>query len=53
MAVLLGQSYLDAHDSRKLLYTLAAETRRVSAACTGLASMIINVCMGYLAPCFS
>src|SRR5438105_1690214 len=38
----VGQSYLDTHDSGKLLYTLATETWRVSAACTVLASLIIN-----------
>ena len=41
----VGQSYLDTHDSGKLLNTLATETWRVSAACTVLASVIINVCM--------
>src|SRR4029077_18228514 len=40
----VGQSYLDSHDSGKLLYTLATETWRVSAACSVLASVIINVC---------
>jgi subfamily B ATP-binding cassette protein MsbA len=41
----VGQSYLDTHDSGKLLNTLATETWRVSAACTVLASVMINVCM--------
>jgi subfamily B ATP-binding cassette protein MsbA len=41
----VGQSYLDTHDSGKLLNALATETWRVSAACTALASVIINVCM--------
>jgi len=44
----VGQSYLDTHDSGKLLYTLATETWRVSAACTVLASVIINVCMALI-----
>jgi subfamily B ATP-binding cassette protein MsbA len=41
----VSQSYLDTHDSGKLLNTLATETWRVSAACTALASMIISVCI--------
>jgi subfamily B ATP-binding cassette protein MsbA len=41
----VGQSYLDTHDSGKLLCTLATETWRVSAACTVVGGMIINVCM--------
>ena len=41
----VGQSYLDTHDSGKLLNALATETWRVSAACNVLASVIINVCM--------
>jgi ATP-binding cassette, subfamily B, bacterial MsbA len=40
----VSQSYLDTHDSGKLLNTLATETWRVSGACTVLASVIINVC---------
>ena len=44
----VGQSYLDTHDSGKLLYTLATETWRVSAACTVLASVIINVCIALI-----
>lgn len=41
----VGQSYLDTHDSGKLLNTLGNETWRASAAFTVLANMIINVCM--------
>jgi ATP-binding cassette, subfamily B, bacterial MsbA len=41
----VGQSYLDTHDSGKFLNTLGTETWRVSAACTVLASVIINFCM--------
>jgi ATP-binding cassette, subfamily B, bacterial MsbA len=41
----VGQSYLDSHDSGKLLNALATETWRVSEACTVLASVIINLCM--------
>jgi subfamily B ATP-binding cassette protein MsbA len=41
----VSQSYLDTHDSGKLLNTLATEVWRVSAACSVLASMIISVCM--------
>jgi subfamily B ATP-binding cassette protein MsbA len=41
----VGQSYLDTHDSGKMLNTLATETWRVSSACTVLASMVINLCM--------
>jgi ATP-binding cassette, subfamily B, bacterial MsbA len=44
----VGQSYLDTHDSGKLLYTLATETWRVSAACTVLANLIINVCIALI-----
>jgi ATP-binding cassette, subfamily B, bacterial MsbA len=44
----VGQSFLDTHDSGKLLYTLATETWRVSAACTVLANMIINLCMALI-----
>src|SRR5260370_34405335 len=39
------QSYLDTHDSAKILNTLGTETCRASQACTVLASVIINVCM--------
>src|SRR6516225_6039356 len=41
----VSQSYLDTHDSGKLLNTLATETWRVSAACTVLASVIVSVCI--------
>lgn len=41
----VSQSYLDAHDSGKLLNALANETWRVSEACTVLANVIINLCM--------
>ena len=41
----VSQSYLDTHDSGKLLNTLATETWRVSSACTVLASAIISVCI--------
>jgi subfamily B ATP-binding cassette protein MsbA len=41
----VSQSYLDTHDSGKLLDVLATETWRVSAACTVLASMVISVCI--------
>jgi ATP-binding cassette, subfamily B, bacterial MsbA len=41
----VGQSYLDTHDSGKMLNTLATETWRVSSACTVLAGMVINLCM--------
>jgi ATP-binding cassette, subfamily B, bacterial MsbA len=41
----VSQSYLDSHDSGKLINVLATETWRVSSACTVLASVIINVCM--------
>jgi ATP-binding cassette, subfamily B, bacterial MsbA len=44
----VGQSYLDTHDSGKLLYTLATETWRVGAACTVLANLIINVCIALI-----
>jgi ATP-binding cassette, subfamily B, bacterial MsbA len=40
----VGQSYLDTHDSGKLINTLGTETWRVNGACTVLASVIINVC---------
>ena len=41
----LSQSYLDGHDSGKLLNTLATDTWRVSSAFAVLANVIINVCM--------
>jgi ATP-binding cassette, subfamily B, bacterial MsbA len=41
----VGQSYMDTHDSGKMLNTLATETWRVSSACAVLASVIINICM--------
>jgi ATP-binding cassette, subfamily B, bacterial MsbA len=41
----VGQSYLDTHDSGKMLNTLATETWRVSSAFTVLADMVINLCM--------
>jgi subfamily B ATP-binding cassette protein MsbA len=41
----VSQSYLDTHDSGKLLNTHATETWRVVGACTVLASVIINVCI--------
>src|SRR6516225_7656414 len=41
----VSQSYLDTHDSGKLLNTLATETWRVSAACTVLASVIVSLCI--------
>jgi ATP-binding cassette, subfamily B, bacterial MsbA len=41
----VSQSYLDTHDSGKLLNTLGTDTWRVSSAFTVLASVIINVCM--------
>jgi subfamily B ATP-binding cassette protein MsbA len=41
----VSQSYLDTHDSGKMLNTLATETWRVSSACAVFASVIINVCM--------
>jgi ATP-binding cassette, subfamily B, bacterial MsbA len=41
----VSQSYLDTHDSGRLLNVLATEIWRVSAACTVLASVIIGVCM--------
>src|SRR6202007_1572634 len=41
----VSQSYLDTHDSGKLLNTLATETWRVSSACTALASVIISLCL--------
>jgi subfamily B ATP-binding cassette protein MsbA len=41
----VGQSYLDTHDSGKMLNALATETWRVSSACSVLASVVINACM--------
>ena len=41
----VSQSYLDSHDSGKLLNTLATEIWRVSGACAVLASVIINLCV--------
>lgn len=41
----VSQTYLDTHDSGKLLNALATEIWRVSAACTVLAGVIINACM--------
>lgn len=41
----VGQSYLDTHDSGKLLSTLGTDTWQVSSAFTVLAGMAINVCM--------
>jgi ATP-binding cassette, subfamily B, bacterial MsbA len=41
----VSHSYLDNHDSGKLLNVLATETWRVSSACTVLASVIISVCI--------
>jgi subfamily B ATP-binding cassette protein MsbA len=41
----VSQSYLDGHDSGKLLNTLGTDTWRVSSAFAVLANMIINVCM--------
>jgi subfamily B ATP-binding cassette protein MsbA len=41
----VSQSYLDTHDSGKLLNALGTETWRVSEACTVLANVIINLCM--------
>jgi subfamily B ATP-binding cassette protein MsbA len=41
----VSQSYLDTHDSGKLLSTLGTDTWRVSSAFTVLAGMTINVCM--------
>src|SRR4029077_538604 len=41
----VSQSYMDSHDSGKLLNTLGTDTWRVSSAFTVLAEMIINVCM--------
>jgi ATP-binding cassette, subfamily B, bacterial MsbA len=41
----VGQSYLDTHDSAKLLNTLSSDTWRVTAAFQVFASVIINVCM--------
>jgi putative transposase len=42
----VSQSYLDAHDSGKLLNTLSTDTWRVSFAFSVLAGMVINVCIG-------
>jgi len=41
----VGQSYLDTHDSGKLLNTLGSDTWRVSSALAVFASMIINACI--------
>jgi len=41
----VSQSYLDGHDSGKLLNTLGTDTWRVSSAFAVLANMIINACM--------
>jgi subfamily B ATP-binding cassette protein MsbA len=41
----VSQSYLDTHDSGKLLNTLGTDTWRVSSAFAALASVIINICM--------
>ena len=41
----VSQSYLDAHDSGKLLSNLGTDTWQVSSAFTVLAGMAINVCM--------
>jgi ATP-binding cassette, subfamily B, bacterial MsbA len=41
----VGQSYLDTHDSGKLLNTLSSDTWRVTSAFQVFASVIINVCM--------
>ena len=41
----VDQTYLDAHDSGKLLNTLGTDTWRVTAAFEVLASTIINVCI--------
>jgi subfamily B ATP-binding cassette protein MsbA len=41
----VSQSYLDTHDSGKLLSTLGTETWQVSSAFTVLAGMAISVCM--------
>ena len=41
----VSQSYLDSHDSGKLLNTLGTDTWRVSSAFAVLANMIINACM--------
>jgi subfamily B ATP-binding cassette protein MsbA len=41
----VGQSYLDTHDSGKLLNTLGTETWRASWTFTALANAIINLCM--------
>src|SRR6201984_3246531 len=41
----VSQSYLDNHDSGKLLTTLGTDTWQVSSAFTVLAGMAINVCM--------
>jgi ATP-binding cassette, subfamily B, bacterial MsbA len=41
----VSQSYLDTHDSGKLLNTLSSDTWRVSSAFAVLAGVVINVCM--------
>src|SRR5258708_3601156 len=41
----VSQSYLDGHESGKLLNTLGTDTWRVSSAFAVLANMIINACM--------
>jgi ATP-binding cassette, subfamily B, bacterial MsbA len=41
----VSQSYMDTHDSGKLLNTLGTDSWRVSSAFAVLAEMIINVCM--------
>jgi subfamily B ATP-binding cassette protein MsbA len=41
----VSQSYLDTHDSGKLLNTLSTDTWRVTSAFTVLANMIINACI--------
>ncbi len=41
----VSQSYLDTHDSGKLLNTLSTDTWRVSSAFAVLANVIINACM--------
>ena len=41
----VSQSYLDGHDSGKLLNTLGTDTWRVSSAFAVLANVIINACM--------
>jgi subfamily B ATP-binding cassette protein MsbA len=41
----VSQSYLDTHDSGKMLNALLTETWRVISACTVLSSMMINLCI--------